>query len=161
LPQPNDDDIPRKDRALVTSLKKQPFLPPPGLPWVTLRDALAGLGEPNGKKNHVFQAGAKIYKGHTGSPMDMPAKALKAGDHGVPGGENMMILPDGRVRYFTVREAARLVGLPDEYEFPASWTETMRGLGNAVPSQLGEAVGLWLAKMTTAVGNAERDREAL
>jgi DNA (cytosine-5)-methyltransferase 1 len=81
----------------------------------------------------------------------MPAKALKAGDHGVPGGENMMVLPDGSVRYFTAREAARLVGLPDEYAFPASWSETMRGLGNAVPAALGEAVGRWLMRTTDMV----------
>ena len=60
------------------------------------------------------------------SPLDLPAKALKAGDHGVPGGENMMVREDGAVCYFTMREAARLVGLPDDYEFPRSWTESMR-----------------------------------
>ena len=69
----------------------------------------------------------------------MPAKALKAGDHGVPGGENMIRYADGSVRYFTLREAARLVGLPDDYEFTRSWTESMRQLGNAVPAQVGEA----------------------
>jgi DNA (cytosine-5)-methyltransferase 1 len=54
-----------------------------------VRDALSGLGEPDGKRNHVLQIGARVYPGHTGSPLDLPAKALKAGDHGVPGGENM------------------------------------------------------------------------
>jgi DNA (cytosine-5)-methyltransferase 1 len=114
---------------------------PPGLPWVTLRDAIAGLGEPNGRRNHVFRDGARIYSGHTGSPLDMPSKALKAGDHGVPGGENMIRFPDGSVRYLTAREAARLVGLPDDYEFPRSWTESMRQMGNAVPTPLAEAAG--------------------
>jgi DNA (cytosine-5)-methyltransferase 1 len=118
---------------------------PVELPWMTIRDALAGLGEPNGQGNHVLQLGAKIYPGHTGSLLDLPAKALKAGDHGVPGGENMMVRDDGTVRYFTMREAARLVGLPDEYEFPRSWSESMRQLGNAVPAQLGTAAGNWLA----------------
>lgn len=114
------------------------------LPWVTVRDALSGLGEPNGLRNHVFQSGARVYPGHTGSPLDLPAKALKAGDHGVPGGENMMVLDDHSVRYFTTREAARLVGLPDDYEFPRSWTESMRQLGNAVPAPLGMAAGRYL-----------------
>jgi DNA (cytosine-5)-methyltransferase 1 len=72
---------------------------------------------------------------------------LKAGDHGVPGGENMMVRDDGSVRYFTTREAARLVGLPDDYLFPRSWSESMRQLGNAVPAQLGEAAGRWLRGM--------------
>jgi len=132
-----------RDRALADALllKGQK---PPELPWVTVRDALKGLGEPTGSNNHVFQPGARVYKGHTGSPLDQPAKALKAGDHGVPGGENMMVRDDGSVRYFTLREAARLVGLPDEYAFPTSWSESMRQLGNAVPAQLGKAAGLWM-----------------
>jgi len=125
-------------------------LAPAELPWVTVRDALMGLGEPDGLRNHVFQPGAKAYPGHTGSPLDRPAKALKAGDHGVPGGENMMVMDDGSVRYFTLREAARLVGLPDDYLFPRSWSESMRQLGNAVPAQLGEAAGRWLLNLLAA-----------
>lgn len=125
---------------------------PRGMRWVTVRDKLRGLGEPTGSNNHILQPGAKIYKGHTGSLIDQPAKALKAGDHGVPGGENMMVRPDGSVRYFTMREAARLQGLPDDYEFPGSWSESMRQLGNAVPCELAEAVGTWLARILTADG---------
>lgn len=151
LGRPSDDAMPKGDRARVRKLRGLPLAPPPGLPWVTVRDAIAGLGEPDGKANHVRQFGAKAYKGHTGSPLDTPSKALKAGDHGVPGGENMMVLADGSVRYFTAREAARLVNLPDDYLFPASWSETMRGLGNAVPAALGEAVGRWLMRTTDAV----------
>lgn len=134
----------RQDRTRVEWLK-QIGMEPVGSPWVTLRDALKGLGEPNGKHNHILQVGARVYPGHTGSPLDLPAKALKAGDHGVPGGENMMVRDDGSVRYFTTREAARLVGLPDDYEFPRSWTESMRQLGNAVPASLGTAACSWLA----------------
>lgn len=132
------------DRARVELLKGA-TAEPATAPWVSVRDALGGLGEPNGKRNHILQIGARVYPGHTGSPLDLPAKALKAGDHGVPGGENMMVRDDGSVRYFTTREAARLVGLPDEYEFPRSWTESMRQLGNAVPAPLGAAAGRWLA----------------
>lgn len=127
---------------------------PEGLRWVTVRDKLRGLGEPTGRNCHFFQPGAKVYKGHTGSQLDQPAKALKAGDHGVPGGENMMVLPDGGVRYFTMREAARLQGLPDDYDFPRSWSESMRQLGNAVPCELAEAVGGWMARILTAGGRA-------
>lgn len=130
----------RNDVARLASLRGRAE-PPAELPWITVRDALSGLGEPNGVRNHVFQPGARVYPGHTGSPLDLPAKALKAGDHGVPGGENMMVLDDHSVRYFTTREAARLVGLPDDYEFPRSWTESMRQLGNAVPAPLGAAAG--------------------
>lgn len=117
--------------------------------WRTVRDALCGLGEPNGKKNHVLQPGARVYVGHTGSALDLPAKALKAGDHGVPGGENMMRRDDGSVRYFTIREAARLQGLPDNYAFPGSWTESMRQLGNAVPTELAASFGAWIGDVCT------------
>jgi DNA (cytosine-5)-methyltransferase 1 len=154
LRMPPDRGIPEIHQARVTMFRSR-SVPPRGLAWVTARDALAGLGEPNGIENHVHQPGARIYKGHTGSPMDMPAKALKAGDHGVPGGENMMRRDDGSVRYFTVREAARLVGLPDEYAFPSSWSETMRGLGNAVPLALGEAIGRFLSATIAAVGGGQ------
>ena len=139
------------DAAAVRRLRKLD-VEPTGKRWVTVRDALKGLGEPNGKKNHVFQPGARVYKGHTGSPLDQPAKALKAGDHGVPGGENMMVLADGSVRYFTLREAARLQGLPDDYMFPRSWTESMRQLGNAVPVQLSQSVGKWMAAILSTDG---------
>jgi DNA (cytosine-5)-methyltransferase 1 len=120
---------------------------PNGLPWVTVRDVLRGLGAPSGRANHVFQDGARAYVGHTGSPLDAPAKALKAGDHGVPGGENMMIRDDGTIRYFTIREASRLQGLPDDYRFNCAWSESMRQLGNAVPAQLSEALGRWMVSL--------------
>ncbi|MCO5350881.1 MAG: DNA cytosine methyltransferase [Bryobacteraceae bacterium] len=116
-------------------------------PWVTVRDAIAGLPDPGGRSgssvpNHGFQAGAKPYPGHTGSPLDEPAKTLKAGDHGVPGGENMLRLPDDSVRYFTIRESARIQTFPDTFLFCGSWTESMRQLGNAVPVQLSRIVAL-------------------
>ena len=121
------------------------------LPWSTVRDALADLPPPysrsikrNVKSNrvtaHFAQPGAKAYKGHTGSPLDEPAKTLKAGVHGVPGGENMLRFHDGQVRYFTVRECARLQTFPDDFEFHGSWTETMRQLGNAVPTELARVI---------------------
>lgn len=115
-------------------------------PWMTVRDALVGLPEPKetGSKevlNHRLRPGARPYPGHIGSPLDEPAKALKAGDHGVPGGENMLLRPDGSVRYFTVRESARLQTFPEKFSFDGSWTESMRQLGNAVPVVLGEVVG--------------------
>lgn len=130
-------------------------LAPTTFPWRTVRDALIALPDPakNDKTklafNHKFQAGAKTYPGHTGSALDMPAKTLKAGDHGVPGGENMLVKENGAVRYFSVREAARLQTFPDGYIFHGSWTETMRQLGNAVPVALARIVAASVAESLT------------
>ena len=135
-------DTDRRVVARLRSIDKRPI----ETAWRTVRDAIVGLGEPNGANNHIRQDGAKVYPGHTGSPLDEPAKALKAGDHGVPGGENMMVRDDRSVRYFTVREAARLQGLPDDWSFPSSWSESMRQLGNAVPVELAHALGEWMAR---------------
>lgn len=132
-----------KGEARADFLDEQPEL----LPWHTVRDALHDLPDPEKQPraadqipNHRFQPGARSYPGHTGSPLDEPAKTLKAGDHGVPGGENMLRRPDGSIRYFSVRESARLQTFPDEFLFHGSWTETMRQLGNAVPVTLAEIV---------------------
>lgn len=84
-------------------------------------------------REHVLKKGAKSYPGHTGSPLDEPSKVLKAGVHGVPGGETTLRHNDGSVRYFTVREAARIQTFPDNFEFSGAWSENMRQLGNAVP----------------------------
>jgi DNA (cytosine-5)-methyltransferase 1 len=114
-------------------------------PWRTVRDAIADLPEPtlkgsSGHYNHLLQPGARSYPGHTGSHIDMPAKTLKAGGHGVPGGENMLLRVDGSVRYFSVRESARLQTFPDRYELHGAWGEAMRQLGNAVPVLLAQKV---------------------
>lgn len=121
------------------------------LPWRTVRDAIEGLPDPTSRAaarvpNHLFQPGARSYTGHTGSPLDLPAKTLKAGDHGVPGGENMLVNDDGSVRYFTVRESARIQTFPDGFRFHGSWTETMRQLGNAVPVLLAQRVASSVAE---------------
>ena len=135
-------------------------LRPDKLAWRTVRDALADLPDPEvttsrTAHNHRFQDGAKVYPGHTGSPLDLPAKTLNAGDHGVPGGENMLVRQDGSVRYFSVREAARIQTFPDGYVFHGSWTETMRQLGNAVPVALARLVAASVAEKLAEAGMRE------
>ena len=147
--------VPVRERAYAVSQPK------PGgmhlLPWVTVRDALDGLPDARSEAakdwfNHRYQPGARSYAGHTGSFIDLPGKALKAGVHGVPGGENMVRLHDGSVRYFTVREAARLQAFPDHWRFQGSWSEAMRQLGNAVPTTLGEVIATSVGQHLSAVG---------
>lgn len=124
--------------------------------WKTTRDAIADLPDPensnsnNGVADHRFQPNARIYAGHTGSFLDEPSKTLKAGVHGVPGGENMLRRADGSVRYFTVREAARLQTFPDNYQFHGAWSECMRQLGNAVPATLARVVGQSISEKLNA-----------
>lgn len=138
-------DAPSKLTKRIFDLRSSLF-PPVTKPWRTVRHALSDLPAVGTQKsnsstlNHVFIPGARTYPGHTGSPLDEPAKTLKAGVHGVPGGENMLVLPTGQIRYFTVREAARLQTFPDEYFFPHCWMQTMRQLGNAVPVALAEVI---------------------
>ena len=95
----------------------------------------------DGIEDHIFHEGARIYPGHTGSVWDAPAKTIKAGDHGVPGGENMIRLPDSTVRYLTVIKAKRLQTFPDNFVVKGVWGEAMRQIGNAVPVLLAEIVG--------------------
>jgi len=128
----------------VESLKKKSQ--PGSLPWRTIRDGLVGLPLPVARDqsptvpNHVLVPGARVYPSHTGSPLDMPSKTLKAGAHGVPGGENILVAPDGAIRYFTIRECARLQTFPDDYAFLGTWKSLVRQVGNAVPVTLVEHV---------------------
>jgi DNA (cytosine-5)-methyltransferase 1 len=145
--------------AAATKLHEMPST----RPWTTTRDAIGDLPEPelglSVFDDHRYQPGARIYPGHTGSFLDEPAKTLKAGVHGVPGGENMLRRADGSVRYFSVRESARLQAFPDTYRFDGSWTEVMRQLGNAVPVDLAEVVARSIKGCLEAEQVDERSRE--
>lgn len=152
--------VARKGRVIHPRVKdrsKRMDVRPVTLPWRTVRDAIHDLPDPERDAaaasrflNHRFQPGARSYVGHTGSPLDEPAKTLKAGVHGVPGGENMLARPDGTVRYFTVRESARLQTFPDDFLFHGAWSETMRQLGNAVPVLLSRTIGENIMKQLKA-----------
>ena len=116
-------------------------------PWRTVRDAIAGLPAPidgaesPGILNHAGVPGARSYPGHTGSAIDWPSKTIKAGVHGVCGGEAMIRYGDGTLRYMSVREAARVQTFPDDYEFVGARSHAMRLIGNAVPVELAAVVG--------------------
>ncbi len=137
-----------KDR-IDRMMKKQGRIKPELMPWKTVRDVLGHLPDPmskHGMSDHIFRPGARIYPGHTGSILDLPAKTIKAGDHGVPGGENMIRFSDGEVRYLTVFEAKRLQTFPDDFVIEGGWGESMRQIGNAVPVLLAEIMGHQLIK---------------
>ncbi|MEN8797301.1 MAG: DNA cytosine methyltransferase, partial [Akkermansiaceae bacterium] len=136
------------DKRILDSIKRTEkdagFFPPDLEPWRTIRDQLAELPDPDEEGSfhpeHQIRYGAKSYPGHTGSFIDLPSKTLKAGDHGVPGGENMIRFHDGSLRYLTTYEAKRIQTFPRDYRILGSWTESMRQIGNAVPVRLGRVV---------------------
>lgn len=119
-------------------------------PWQTVRDVISRI--PADAENHeLAPREAKAYPGHTGSPIDAPAKTHRAGDHGVSGGEMMIDYgaeadTQGRYRHYTVREAAALSDFPDNYVFHGSWGDALRQIGNAVPCKLAQAMGKSIAK---------------
>jgi DNA (cytosine-5)-methyltransferase 1 len=160
----NEHGLPRPNSiSRIVSETQGVRKPLPRARWRTTRDALVGLPEPRqdadapGFLNHRFIPGARSYPGHTGSDLDSPAKTLKAGGHGVPGGENMLLLSDGSVRYLTVREAARIQTFPDQWRFEGSWGEIMRQLGNAVPMELAHIVARSVAEcLAVFASNADR-----
>ncbi len=122
--------------------------------WSTLRDALADVPDPydgDGTEtwpNHRAIPGARAYAKHTGSPLDLPSKTIKAGVHGVSGGEAMLRGLDGTVRYLTVRESALVQGFPRDYEFPGPRSRVMGVIGNAVAVDVAAALGNALRKHT-------------
>ncbi len=145
--------VPKKERPRVGSaLNKRieavrydyVLFPPEGKAWRTVRDALIGVplpGDQHEIKDHIFRDGARTYPGHTGSCYDLPAKTIKAGGHGVPGGENMIRYPDGSIRYFTVFEAKLIQTFPADYVITGAWGEALRQIGNAVPVLLAQQLG--------------------
>jgi DNA (cytosine-5)-methyltransferase 1 len=116
------------------------------LPWLTVRDAITNLPKPSPSEraapmNHWSIPGAKAYVGHKGSMLDWPSKTIKAGVHGVPGGENTVVDDDGTIRYYTLREAACLQTFPEAHHFRGARIHVTRQVGNAVPCKLVAAVG--------------------
>ena len=123
--------------------------------WTTVRDAIVNLPAPACREtkdcnNHWSIPGARVYAGHTGSQLDWPSKTLKAGVHGVPGGENAIVQENGLVRYYTLREMARIQSFPDNHYFFGARSNVIRQIGNAVPCSLAREIAAPLKKLLEA-----------
>ncbi len=170
------DDVPGIDaiRERVVATLPPLSLPDGKKPWRTLRDAILGVdgNDPlppltaeevrhrivvGDVRDHMGWPGARVYTGHTPNELDRPAKTVKAGVHGVPGGESVMRLDDPTFdgtgyRYMTVRETARVMTFPDDWRLAGPRGEKMRQLGNAVPVRLGE---VFARAVSAALDDAE------
>lgn len=159
---PSDEEFHFGKTAKESLLHKYGIFPPILRPWKTVRDALKDIPKENDKayfrNEHVVRLGAKEYPGHTGSLIDEPSKTLKAGVHGVPGGENMVKYSSGEVRYYTVFEAKRIQTFPDDYEIVGSWTEAMRQIGNAVPVELARIIGGSIVEKVFGIPNKQPNK---
>ena len=110
-----------------------------------LRELLKDLGKPDNINWHNTTAESQSYKGHRPSTLDGLSKTIRAGGgHGPGGGNNTLKLDDGTIRYFTIREMARIQGFPDTYTFDPVWSHAVNELGNACPPQMIEA---WLSTL--------------
>jgi len=146
-----------RERVFIVGLKSDistewlwPQATVPAAARQTVFDAIGRLPPPQSKHNladHLFIDGARSYPGHTGSDIHKPGKTIKAGAHGVPGGENMLRFPNGSVRYMTVREAKLIQTFPDDYIISGRWGEALRQIGNAVPVKLAEVIGKKIASL--------------
>jgi DNA (cytosine-5)-methyltransferase 1 len=140
-------ELPEQYRSRVELLRSTGDWTEEERAWRTTRDAISGLPSPKDDidappfLNHRGIPGARVYARHRGGWIDWPAKTLKAGVHGVAGGEAMIRFDDGSVRYLTVRESARVQTFPDDYEIPGTRTAAMRALGNAVAVEVAAEIG--------------------
>lgn len=140
------DNLKSKGRRNLNKATNQQELIPL-LPAVTMHDALSDLpaisldSRGDDPLQHIFKDGCRLYAGHSGSYIHLPSKTLKAGVHGVPGGENNVVFSDGTFRYLSVREGARIQTFPDDYFFHGAWTVCFKQIGNGVPVNLANAMG--------------------
>ncbi|WP_280338456.1 DNA cytosine methyltransferase [Nocardia neocaledoniensis] len=182
----NHPGVPKHVRErVIAELPAQPSIDFEELklrPWRTLRDAISPhegplprlpkirwnrldrVQYPDMPQDHVGWPDARIYNGHTPNSLDRPAKTVKAGVHGVPGGESVLLTDDlvpgskgarrrYRHRYMTVREVARVMTFPDDWILSGPRGEKMRQLGNAVPPLLGEIFAKAVLKVLEDVEN--------
>ncbi|MCH9683763.1 MAG: DNA cytosine methyltransferase [Deltaproteobacteria bacterium] len=86
------------------------------------------------RSRHGTRALSQHVTGHRGVGLHEPIRTITTKDQWV-------VLDGDHYRPLTIREVARGMGFPDRYRWPstASRTDTIRGLGNAVPPPMAAA----------------------
>ena len=136
----------RKRLLMIGTITTARVVVPEPQSETTVGTMMLSLGPPEAQRadRHEESGIASSYEGHRPSSMDKPSKTLRAGCNGPGGGSNTVMLSDGSVRYFTVREMARLQSFPDTYVFDPVWSHAVKEIGNACPPAM---VQPWLYQL--------------
>jgi len=109
----------------------------------------------------AYEKASKCVKPRDLHP-DKPARTLTCRNlAGSTSDMHRVKLADGRRRRISVREAARLQGFPDWFEFCGTETSAFNQIGNAVPPLLAFEIAKQAMKYMQAVKPAEPSREAI
>ena len=137
----------RRKRCILLGHRVQgKVLPPEPSPRITIRQAFNDLPPLGSTTQHSEKGAPKSYVGHVPSRLDSQSRTVVAGSHGPGGGNNTIIDDDGKLRYFTISELARLQGFPIEYQFSSIWSQAMKQIGNACPPPLAHR---WIERLLT------------
>lgn len=158
-------------------------LSPSGTPWRTLRDAIYDLRESPGSHSEYTPEMARYFaliepgENWRSLPKHLQEEALGSAAYAAGGGKtgffrrlswdapaptitgrsnrkaSAICHPDV-VRPLSVRESARVQGFPDDWHFQGSMSSQYMQVGNAVPVQLGAAVGAALVDHVQARSRA-------
>jgi DNA (cytosine-5)-methyltransferase 1 len=140
-----------RERVIVVGHRSEFAYPKALKQRVTAGEALENLAQEVHADSKFLTASMDAYvakyekASHCITPRDLhldrPARTVTCRNlAGATGDMHRILLPDGRRRRLTVREAARLQSFPDWFEFQGSETSAFNQIGNAVPPMLAYAI---------------------
>jgi len=118
------------------------------LPWVTIREALADMPEPDSEHslaNHEYskyKVTNRNFTGHRTTDPDKPSPTILARGNG-KGGVCAIQHPNNH-RRMSIREQATIQTFPTDFVFHGRMNSCYRQVGNAVPVLFGHALGVSL-----------------
>lgn len=128
--------------------------------WVSVQDALNVVPDPEaesvGVPNQTFsryKVSIRDFTGHRATDPTMPAPTILARGNG---GGGVCALPHPRGhRRMSIRESASIQTFPLDFEFVGKMGSAYRQVGNAVPVELGRALGVQLEAIEAKARNLE------